>query len=213
MKSCDPFDQINTPIIPGHSVIVVYSGMNIVLRIEEVTTPVELVSFYGEAMKSSIVLNWETASETNNSHFTIEKSIDGQAFEMIGEIEGSGTTAIPQYYNFTDKNPAPGIQYYRLQQVDFDGQFEFHQTIAVQFDEVAKQLTVFPNPTNVELNLRFGTPPLQDEVLTLYNSIGEMVWRKKVPPHTEKLSFNLEDLARGHYFLKYINQRTPITIN
>ena len=91
--------------------------------------PVELVSFGSEILNSGLVsLLWSTASEVNNKGFEVEKSLDASNFEMIGFVPGSGTINDFRVYEFTDFNFTDQA-YYRLKQVDFDGQFEYGPTI------------------------------------------------------------------------------------
>ncbi len=112
------------------------------------TLPVKLLSF-----KTSIVgegrtqIDWETASELNNEGFYIEKSIDGLAFESIGFVEGNGTTDQYQRYQFFDQS-ANSSSYYRLRQVDFDGQYEFSPIsfVEVKMGTAINQIGIYPNP-------------------------------------------------------------------
>ncbi|MBK7958341.1 MAG: hypothetical protein IPK03_09595 [Bacteroidetes bacterium] len=77
-------------------------------------------------------LNWITSSEKNNEKFDIERSANGIDYAKIGEVKGSGNSIIQRKYRFDDLklDDAP-IHYYRLKQVDFDGQFEYSKIIAI----------------------------------------------------------------------------------
>ncbi|TPE45160.1 T9SS type A sorting domain-containing protein [Pontibacter mangrovi] len=110
--------------------------------------PVELATFTGKATQSGISLEWETASETNNSHFEVERSTDGVAFEQLARVEGHGNSITAIRYTYLDKHPLPGLSYYRLRQVDFDGQYEFSKIISVKAQERSGtlQVEVWPNP-------------------------------------------------------------------
>ena len=79
--------------------------------------PVELINFKAALIENVININWITASETNNSHFEIERSSDGIEFSRIGTIAGHGTTIEVQTYEFMDIIPQKGVNYYRLKQV------------------------------------------------------------------------------------------------
>jgi len=96
--------------------------------------PVELLSFEGAVKSSSILLTWITASEENNSYFAIERSHDGVHFTEIGSVEGMGTTNSENHYQFEDIFPFTGRSYYRLKQVDFNGQYEYSSVISVVWD-------------------------------------------------------------------------------
>lgn len=110
--------------------------------------PVELMSFYGRQSGQSVELTWTTATETNNDYFTIEKSVDTKDFIEIGNVKGSGTTAFPVDYAWKDDSPANGVNYYRLKQTDFNGEYNYLETVSVYVDGVERhpQLSVYPNP-------------------------------------------------------------------
>jgi hypothetical protein len=89
------------------------------------TTPVKLTSFTATAKAADAFLNWTTASEINNKGFDVERSVDGRTFESIGFVKGAGNSTRMLNYSLTDakafeKTP---VMYYRLKQVDFDGNF------------------------------------------------------------------------------------------
>src|SRR5690606_21541103 len=88
--------------------------------------PVELTRF--EARRtgdSQVLLSWETDSEKDNDYFAIERSGNGSDFGTIGKAPGKGTSQDKQQYRYTDGDPLPGINYYRLRQVDFDGKTDY----------------------------------------------------------------------------------------
>lgn len=95
--------------------------------------PIELVSFSGKLVNKNVLLDWITASESNNAFFTIERSFDAKNFETIGEIAGAGTTNERQTYTFTDQQIINnGLTYYRLKQTDFDGAFSYTNIVSIR---------------------------------------------------------------------------------
>ena len=80
--------------------------------------PVELTAFTANVIGSDVILNWETATETNNSGFDIERSEDNINFAHIGFVPGSGTTTEIRNYSYTDNLVSGGTYYYRLKQID-----------------------------------------------------------------------------------------------
>ncbi len=110
--------------------------------------PVSLVSFYGIAEKEKMNLFWETASESNNSHFELERSIDGEEFKIVTTIQGSGNSNSRIRYSTEDYEPIKGTSYYRLKQVDFDGKFAYSNLISLSslVANNACNLIVKPNP-------------------------------------------------------------------
>lgn len=108
---------------------------------EAAPLPVRLVSFRGAVRKNQIVLSWETAFEENSERFEIERSPDALGFERIGQQVAAGTSQSRQVYTFTDNAPAFGVNYYRLRQVDVDGQFETTKPIAVAYHPGGRYVT------------------------------------------------------------------------
>lgn len=100
--------------------------------------PIELLSFNLSKVYQNSVLkvfcDWQTASEFNNNYFSIERSRDGNYFEVIGELAGSGNSNMTIKYHFTDENPLFGNSYYRLRQTDFDGKNSVSSTKAIYVD-------------------------------------------------------------------------------
>ncbi|MFO7526455.1 MAG: M12 family metallo-peptidase [Ignavibacteriaceae bacterium] len=139
--------------------------------------PVELVSFTAEKSVNGITLKWKTASETNNSGFSIEKSFDENNFEAVAFIEGKGTTTDPNQYTFTDYQLSVGTIYYRLKQIDYDGTYEYSNVINV---DVATPTTFIlnqnhPNPFNPSTKFTFELPVDASVKLIIYNTIGQQV--------------------------------------
>ncbi|MCX7637421.1 MAG: hypothetical protein N2044_06190 [Cyclobacteriaceae bacterium] len=113
--------------------------------------PVELVAFTARVIMNQVELYWRTSSELNNDYFTIERSLDGEAFVPVGKIPGHGTTRTMHEYRYIDPQPLPGISYYRLRQTDYDGSTTFSPIVSVSFSGLGRPLlTVFPNPAGPE---------------------------------------------------------------
>jgi len=97
--------------------------------------PITLTSFDGELMGSDFdlktKLNWEVASQLNNDYFVIEHSIDGYVWEEVDIIMGDGTTSEFMSYESIHEDPINGYNYYRLTQVDYDGQYETFKPISL----------------------------------------------------------------------------------
>jgi hypothetical protein len=157
--------------------------------------PVELLYFYGEKEGENVCLDWQTATELNNSDFEIEWSTDGINFEKIGEVAGNGTTTEIQFYDFLHKNPVNGFNYYRLKQVDFDGAFEYSEVITITMERLNdKIVNIFPNPVRNELNIVDG----QGQA-TIYNMLGQPVQQFAVS--RGQFTINTSELAKGQYIL------------
>lgn len=112
---------------------------------ESTTFPIELGKFDSKKINEFIQLNWITYSEINSSGFSIERSKDGISFEEIGWEHSYNFENEMVSYEFLDKNPYTGDNYYRLKMVDLDGTFEYSNTIH-NFIETPIDVNVYPNP-------------------------------------------------------------------
>lgn len=111
-----------------------FTGSGGTIHVTPNPLPIELLSFSVNAGTESVLVSWETATETNNDFFTIERSTDVQNWEILGYVDGAGNSNRPLSYSFTDSRPLDGISYYRLKQTDYDGQYEYFGPVAAQFN-------------------------------------------------------------------------------
>ncbi|WP_353718827.1 hypothetical protein [Dyadobacter sp. 676] len=116
---------------------------NAVKLVYDSSLPVNLVEFRARATGSTIQLSWRTASETDNAGFHIERSSNGISWQDIGFVAGNGTVATTHDYHFQDINPIPGLNYYRLRQIDFDGKTEHSSIQAIKFEGQDYELIVW----------------------------------------------------------------------
>lgn len=93
--------------------------------------PITLIEFIGKQVNGKNQLSWKTASEKNNDYFVIERTFDNNNFELIGSVLSVGNSNTIQNYTLIDSNPFRGINYYRLKQVDNDGEFTFSKLISI----------------------------------------------------------------------------------
>ncbi|MEK6828808.1 MAG: hypothetical protein AABY15_01690 [Nanoarchaeota archaeon] len=94
--------------------------------------PIELLYFVGvKEQDGRNLLKWVTASEMSNDYFSIERSDDGEMFEEINRVDGAGNSSSELSYYVYDNNPIKGYNYYRLKQVDYNGDFEYSKTIVI----------------------------------------------------------------------------------
>jgi photosystem II stability/assembly factor-like uncharacterized protein len=185
-------------------------NLGLILRYDDTTyVPVELISFSGFYENEKIILNWKTASEINNRGFEIERSIEKTDWEIIGFIEGNGTTAEINNYIFTDNLFENNSQYlfYRLKQLDFDGSFDYSKVVEV---EVGKQHEFYlsqnyPNPFNPETNIDYNISVETLVNISLYDITGrkikELVNEKKQPGYYT-LELKGGELSSGIYFYR-----------
>jgi len=167
--------------------------------------PVELSSFTASANQNSVTLNWSTATETNNSGFSIERKIPlDERWKEVGFVPGFGTTTERKSYAYTDENLNMGSYSYRLKQIDFDGKFEYSEAIIVEVSAPAKYalLQNYPNPFNPSTTIGFSIPQSSEVTIEIYNVVGELVSslvNKTLEAGYHSFSFNADNLPSGTY--------------
>lgn len=165
--------------------------------------PVRLADFQGRWVEGKgNYLSWLTYQEQNNDRFEIQAGTDAKAFESTGRVVGKGTTSVAQFYEFIDAQPQAELTYYRLKQVDLDGQFSYSNVIAVRRGvEVVSRLIAYPNPVTDELYLQL-TPNQTDSEVSIYDLSG----RRLVQQFGRAQSVEVKSLVLGSYLVEV---RTP----
>ncbi|WP_299820670.1 T9SS type A sorting domain-containing protein [uncultured Pontibacter sp.] len=168
--------------------------------------PVELISFTALTEDGSVVLAWATASEENNAHFEVERSTDGTTFESIGTVKGMGNSNQKVEYNYRDINPLPGTAYYRLKQVDLNGDFEYSKLVAVYYDgpKARGKTYIYPNPFKSEINIRLHSAVATEATVQLLDLQGRVVQTETVQLQQglNELVLPVKPLKNGVYFLR-----------
>ncbi len=189
-----------------------YAGGNAGVFLKYVgIVPVELTSFTANAASGSIVLNWNTATETNNRGFEIERRIingdDEGTWSLIGFKQGKGTTTEPQEYSFTDdiSSIRATAVAYRLKQMDFDGRSDYSDEVMVK-DLIPMQYSLsqnFPNPFNPSTVIDYAVPENAFVSIKVYNSLGQEVStlvNENKQAGTYRVNFNASGLPSGVYY-------------
>ncbi|MEZ4886788.1 MAG: T9SS type A sorting domain-containing protein [Chitinophagales bacterium] len=167
--------------------------------------PIELLSFEGEVLGEGNLLQWVTASETDNDYFTLERSIDGKAFEAIATINSQGDSFDLQSYDFLDRTALQGVSYYRLRQTDLNGLSTTSYTISLQRGERGFELIeVYPNPAKNRLNINFTINTERTVEISVYNITGQQLIRQTTESkeginHAE---VNVGSYPMGVYFVR-----------
>ncbi|MEP1032674.1 T9SS type A sorting domain-containing protein [Ekhidna sp.] len=166
--------------------------------------PVELVSFTGRKKDSGIDLSWITAVEINNDHFELLRSTDGKTFNSIAKVSGAGNTNSEVRYSYSDLDVSNGSYFYQIKQVDFNGEYEFHEIIHVSFtDANLRSLSVFPNPLTSNHITVVSDIELVKPVLLVYSISGKPILEKQLDSN-QRWTFNRSELKipSGTYILK-----------
>ena len=174
------------------------------------TLPVELVFFNTQCATDNsleIKLTWSTASEENNDFFKVERSADGIYFEPIGIVKGSGNSSSMKKYELTDDQlpllSAPATFYYRLKQVDFDGQYEYSPVARLRFPCTENnEVAVLPNPSP---GIFAVTVPSAVVELNVYSVLGDCIYHSSVLQAGQPAVIDISHCASGMYFLKVVS--------
>lgn len=133
-----------------------FNGMCNALPIE-MTAPLRV-----HLNNQTAILTWKTATETNNSGFEIQRSKDGIEWQRIGWQVGQGNSLTLHTYTYIDKKPLDGTSYYRLKQVDLNGDFSYSNVVSLRY--IRTQVSVYPNPVQDKLYIDTNEQPI-DQVL------------------------------------------------
>jgi len=138
--------------------------------------PVELTTFRVSVNDNAVTLNWDTATEINNSGFQVERK-SNEEYKTIGFVPGFGTTTEPKAYSFSDFNLNSGTYSYRLKQIDYDGTFEYSDPVEVDITvpEIYSLHQNYPNPFNPTTKINYSVPADGFVNIAVYNVLGEKV--------------------------------------
>ncbi len=153
--------------------------------------PVELLSFEASVKENVVELSWITASELNNYGFDIQRSTDANNWETLGFIEGVGNSNTLQSYRFVDVNPET-INYYRLKQIDFDGNFKYSETRVVKSNKNLNLYT-YPNPVFSTIHMDME----EAKTIEIYDVAGRKVHQQIF----NSQSVDVSHLQCGFYFI------------
>jgi len=158
-----------------------------------------------QSIESEIILEWTTATETNNSGFEIERKSEAQDWLKIGFVPGHGTTTEKQNYRFTDRPEDSGEYVYRLKQIDFDGSFEYSDEVKTEYSPTLTFMLEqnYPNPFNPTTTIKFTVPERQLVSLQVFNALGEMVdelVNSEREAGSYEIKYNADRLPSGIYF-------------
>ena len=166
--------------------------------------PVELLFFTAEASDYSVRLSWSTATEENNAYFDIERSIDGIHFEKIGTVQGSGTTYVAQEYSYIDENPVGSTLYYRLKQVDYDGVFQYHNIVAVNFKRSSNDIDIFSVLGGHQIDVVLTSPNIETLEISIFDINGQLIKSMNYFSNNYRQTIDISELQSGVYLLRAI---------
>ena len=154
--------------------------------------PIELLSFEADQEGETVRLRWLTGSELNNAYFSVEASANGQQWEEKVRIAGAGTTNETQSYEVIDPHPLQGLSWYRLKQVDYNGDHSYSEAVSVLF--TPDDLVLYPNPASATFFIHF-------EGDFQYKVMDMMARQMASGTATDDVQIDLSRYPRGTYFV------------
>ena len=165
---------------------------------------VDLLSFNALPNNGVVDLTWATASEKNSDFFTIERSEDGINFKDVDKIDAAGISANAVFYSSVDKNPLPGISYYRLKQTGFDNHYSYSKIVSVDFESDKNiNFAIIPNPNveNANSSIVFNGIPNNEISVVITDVRGVVLYNSTKKVDTNKIEIP-GGFANGIYFVK-----------
>ncbi len=174
---------------------------------EDGVMPVHLNSLTSSVNKNDVKLNWQTASEINNSGFEIYRKLStSDDFVKVGFVKGSGTVNTPTNYSFSDNNLATGKYSYKIKQIDYNGNYEYfalENDVIVGIPANYELSQNFPNPFNPSTKINFSIPKDQRVSLKIYDMLGKetaTIVNDYKAAGFYTVEFNASNLTSGIYF-------------
>ncbi|MCF8298784.1 MAG: T9SS type A sorting domain-containing protein [Saprospiraceae bacterium] len=193
------------------------SELTITLAESSDVLPISLLDFSSYCDNGLVRLQWQTVSEINNNFFILEKSIDGISFLELAIVNGNGTTNSLSSYEITDYNETSEVTYYRLSQMDYDGETTTYNTIASQCANENKIDFVVVNPAQDEIQFFSSEPLINQFDIVIFDVAGRIIIRKKLHINQSNWTLPIDDFNSGVYYIRFsstnqiINKAITIT--
>jgi predicted RNA-binding protein with TRAM domain len=170
--------------------------------------PIELLSFNAICLDEQNILTWQTASEQNSSHFDIEKSRDGEIWNVIGKKDAAGNSNELLTYQFVDAEKNNATIYYRLNQVDFDGKNEYFGPVTTDCDASKFEVSTLPNPSNDNFWVKIQSNEPSSAVLSIVDVKGNNLFSNEIIVQEGINLYQINSfLDTGIYFIHIYNSK------
>ncbi len=176
-----------------------------------IALPTELINLNAESLDGYNRVYWSTVSEVNSDYFIVEKSIDGYEFEAIGTVKSAGSSQSLINYTFNDYEQRNETVYYRLKQIDQNGEFEYHGPRPLNY--IGKDaLTVSPNPLSNGGAINFAFKAKKSYVISIMDVSGREIALYNVYNSTFSSSYVFEtrNIQKGMYTVRVINEEGKV---
>jgi beta-galactosidase GanA len=175
--------------------------------------PVTLTYLNADCGDNGVDIKWQTASENNSAYFAVERSLDGQNWNVIAEKAAAGNSTSLLNYSIIDEDRMAGTRYYRLNQVDKNGASVVYGPISSSCSFNEMTVTVFPNPSTSDVTIAVQTPIAGMVELNIHAMDGKLIAHSSamIESGSTALPFNLEGNKSGVYLVRItLNGKTSI---
>lgn len=172
-----------------------------VTNVDDETTvlPLDFLSFVGQYNNGEVLLTWQTTNEVNVSHFEVERGANAEDFNKFGVLEAANIETTVNEYQYTDRTPLEQVTYYRIRQVDFDGEFDYSDIIRVEAPHYQLDFNYYPNPVTDVLQVQ-ASEELNNAIIRVLSVTGRIVYQNTlVSPDNGRFEIDLNHVQIGVY--------------
>lgn len=166
--------------------------------------PVEMVFFNANMENGKVELTWQTASELDNEGFEVQKSSNGTSFNDLGFVNSTRSTGLKDY-RYVDNNPISGTNYYRLKQMDYNGDFAYSDIVSVKNQNTVSPISIYPNPiaANELVNVFVDSQNASNAKVSVYSISGAVISTTNhyLNDGLNKLAVETSNLTEGLYII------------
>lgn len=168
---------------------------------------VKLLNFDAAIRNGKVAINWTTAAEVGSTYFILERSNNAKDWEAITKMDGSGTEHVKNSYNYTDNMPEAGMNYYRLKEVEGNGDANYSKVLGVEAANTDRKVSMYPNPNNGESIQFSGLQNAADWSVKVLSTTSAVVYQSSAISETVALPA----LPAGLYYVQLHNSKTGKT--
>ncbi len=169
------------------------------------TLPVTFLNFDGVIQNGKSLLSWSTANEINNKGFEVQRSDNGQTFTDIGFVAGHNNSSTVNNYTYTDVKVVSGANYYRLKQIDNNGNFAYSSVIKLDYSAFAWNILGNPVSGNSWIQLQLDkSSEVSVQIVSMNGNIIQTINKGNLSAGTYSFPINLSEKSAGLYFVRLI---------
>lgn len=179
-----------------------------------VTLPVSFLDLTAVKENSSVLLTWKVSYEVNTQYYIVERSTDGFNFTAIGSTSFKEGPALGNTYQYTDENVTAtgGSLYYRIRELDTDGQFIYSKVVSVRLSNLSGKLSVYPNPAQSSVTVSFSCTNAGPVSLRLFDMKGSLLWQQQYTASAGQNNVQVDcirNIPPGTYILQWFDGLKP----